>query len=116
MKQSVLVGVVFGAAVATVGGVFAGYKMLQDEPDAYTGSQYAEAPAPLAEECQPSADEPRDEHRIAGTVVGAVVGGAVGKDIGDRDITTAAGAAAGALAGNQIQKEIQENRASRNGC
>ncbi len=116
MNKSLLIGTVLGVAVATAGGVLAGYKMLNhDEPPMAT--QVAST-APQATEpepaCQPSA--PRDEHRIAGTVVGALVGGAVGKDVGDRDITTAAGAAAGALAGNQIQKKIQENQAAKNGC
>jgi uncharacterized protein YcfJ len=106
MNRSLIIGSVLGAAAATVGGVFAGYTLLQkDQPEVHV----AVAADP---ECVP--EEPRDKHRIAGTVAGAVVGGAVGEDLGDRDITTAAGAAAGALAGNRIQKEIQENRAG--GC
>lgn len=110
MNRSLIIGCALGAAAATVGGVFAGYSMLQEhEKDTVVAAQVADpTPEPV---CIP--EDPRDKHRIAGTVVGAVVGGAVGKDVGDRDITTAAGAAAGALAGNAIQREIQENR---NGC
>jgi uncharacterized protein YcfJ len=109
MNRSLIIGCALGAAAATVGGVFAGYTMLKDEPEPVVATQVAQTtPEP---ECVP--EEARDKHRIAGTAIGAVVGGAVGHDVGDRDITTAAGAAAGALAGNAIQKEIQENR---NGC
>jgi uncharacterized protein YcfJ len=109
MNRSLIIGCVLGAAAATVGGVFAGYSMLQEDEK---GTVVAQAETPTPEPvCIP--EEPRDKHRVAGTVVGAVVGGAVGNDVGDRDITTAAGAAAGAIAGNVIQKEIQENRS---GC
>lgn len=116
MNKSLLIGAVFGVAVATAGGVFAGYKLLQDEEPAtvISNTPSTEPAAAVATNCTPS--EPRDEKRIAGTVVGALVGGAVGRDVGDRDITTAAGAAAGALAGNQIQKKMQEKRAEREGC
>jgi uncharacterized protein YcfJ len=113
-NKSLLIGAVIGVAVATAGGVYAGYKILQSDeaaPAVETSVAQTE-PAPAAQpKCVPN--EPRDKKRIAGTVVGALVGGAVGKDVGDRDITTAAGAAAGALAGNQIQKKIQDNRS---GC
>jgi len=110
-KSSLIIGCALGAAAATIGGVFAGYTMLQeDEPEVVAVATHV---AETADEPECVPEEPRDKHRIAGTVVGAVIGGAVGEDIGDRDITTAAGAAAGALAGNRVQKEIQENR---NGC
>jgi uncharacterized protein YcfJ len=111
-NKSLLIGAVLGVAVATAGGVFAGYKLLQnDESAPATEAQVAQTAPAAQPECVPN--EPRDKKRIAGTVVGALVGGAVGKDVGNRDITTAAGAAAGALAGNQIQKKIQDNRS---GC
>lgn len=114
MNKSLLIGTVLGVAVATAGGVFAGYKLLRADEDrpAVSAQVASTQPAqPAQPECVPT--EPRDKNRIAGTVVGALVGGAVGKDVGDRDITTAVGAAAGAYAGNQIQKKVQENR---NGC
>jgi len=111
MNKSLLMGAVLGAAVATAGGVVAGYKLLRtDEARPVPAAQVATV-EPAAPECVPN--QPRDKNRIAGTVVGALVGGAVGKDVGHRDITTAAGAAAGAYAGNQVQKRVQENR---NGC
>ena len=114
MNKSILIGTVLGVAVATAGGVLAGYKMLNHDEQPVAAQVAATTPQAPEPTCVPNA--PRDEHRIAGTVVGALVGGAVGKDVGDRDITTAAGAAAGALAGNQIQKKIQENQAAKNGC
>ena len=111
MNRSVLSGVFIGAGIAIAGGLFAGYKIL-DEPE--EPAVVAQAPESADADCVP--EEVRDKHRIAGTAIGAVVGGAVGRDIGDRDITTAAGAAAGALAGREIQEEIQENRAEKRDC
>jgi uncharacterized protein YcfJ len=104
MNKSIVVGTILGVAVATTGGVIAGYRMLNsDEP-----KTVAALPAATLEDCVSA--EPRDKHRIAGTAIGAVVGGAVGRDVGDRDVTTAAGAAAGAYAGHEIQKRLQEER------
>jgi len=110
MNKQLLIGTVLGVAVATAGGVFAGYKILRADEAGPPAAQAA-AVEPVRPECVPN--QPRDKNRIAGTVVGALVGGAVGKDVGNRDITTAVGAAAGAYAGNQIQKKVQDNR---NGC
>lgn len=112
MNRSMLVGTVLGIAVATTGGVVAGYKLLQsDEPEQSVAAiEDGSISEPLAG-CDPAA-EPRDKHRIAGTAIGAVVGGAVGNDVGDSDVTTAAGAAAGAYAGHEIQKRLQENKAN----
>ena len=115
MNKSILVGTILGVCVATAGGVFAGYKYLQNEqaePEAVAALSYEPA---TVEDCVQSA-EPRDEHRIAGTAIGAVVGGAVGHDIGDSDVTTAAGAAAGAFAGHEIQKHLQEQNAAAGNC
>ena len=117
MNKSILVGTILGVCVATAGGVFAGYKYLQNEqaePEAVATLSPETLSAP-GEDCVPSA-EPRDEHRIAGTAIGAVVGGAVGRDIGDSDVTTAAGAAAGAFAGHEIQKHLKEQNAAAGGC
>lgn len=111
MNKSLLIGTVLGVAVATAGGVFAGYKLLRADEAGPAAVIHVAPTEPAQPECVPN--QPRDKNRIAGTVVGALVGGAVGKDVGDRDITTAVGAAAGAYAGNQIQKKVQENR---NGC
>lgn len=111
MNKSLLIGAVFGVAVATAGGVVAGYKLLRADEATPAPAVHVAAAEPAQPECVPN--EPRDKNRIAGTVVGALVGGAVGKDVGHRDITTAAGAAAGAYVGNQAQKKLQENRS---GC
>ncbi len=110
MNKQLLMGTVLGVAVATAGGVFAGYKMLRTDEAEPVAAHVASA-EPAQPACVPN--QPRDKNRIAGTVAGALVGGAVGKDVGNRDITTAVGAAAGAYAGNQIQKKVQDNR---NGC
>jgi uncharacterized protein YcfJ len=112
MNKSLATGVVIGVAIAAAGGVFAGYRMLQDDASEAAAATQG-SPSTVAENCVPA--EPKDDKRVAGTVIGALVGGAVGKDVGDRDITTAAGAAAGAIAGNQAQKKFQEKRAE-DGC
>jgi uncharacterized protein YcfJ len=111
MNKPMLMGVVLGVAVATAGGVFAGYKLLNDDkqPPATAAAVYTER---CTEETVTTPADSKDPHRIAGSVIGGLVGGAVGKDVGDRDITTAAGAAAGAIAGNQIQKKLQERKAT----
>jgi uncharacterized protein YcfJ len=107
MNKAMLTGLVLGAAVATAGGVLAGYKLLDgDEPERIAAVQTP----PCTEQTVTHQAEPKDKNRIAGSVIGGLVGGAVGKDVGDSDITTAAGAAAGAIAGNQVQKKFQENR------
>ena len=106
MNKPMLTGVVLGVAVATAGGVLAGYKLLNDDkPPATAAAVYTER---CTEETVTTPADRKDQHRIAGTVIGGLIGGAVGKDVGNRDITTAAGAAGGAVAGNQIQKKIQE--------
>jgi uncharacterized protein YcfJ len=105
MNKSMLIGSVFGAAVATAAAGFAGYSMLGKG-----GADSAAARQNCYEVAVESPVEPKDDKRIAGTVIGALVGGAVGKDVGDKGITTAAGAAVGAIAGNAAQKKLQENR------
>ena len=117
MNKSLLTGLVAGAAVATAGGVFAGYKMM-------SGPEFAQVMAvqPIMETvktprqvCQDVAvthtREAKDQKKIAGTVIGAVVGGVLGNQIGDGDgrkIATVGGAAAGGYAGNRIQDRMQQ--------
>ena len=117
MNKSLLTGLVAGAAVATAGGVFAGYKMMS-EPD------FAQVVAvqPIMETvktprqvCQDVAvtrtREAKDQKKIAGTVIGAVVGGVLGNQVGGGDgrkVATVAGAAAGGYAGNRIQDRMQQ--------
>ncbi len=89
MNKSLLTGLVAGAAVATAGGVFAGYKMM-------SGPEFAQVMAvqPIMETvktprqvCQDVSvthtREAKDQKKIAGTVIGAVVGGVLGNQIGD---------------------------------
>ena len=118
MNKSVLVGVVFGAGIATAFGGFAGYRIL-------SGSEYAQvlSATPVTEsvrtprqECSDqlvTRQEPvKDKHKIAGSVIGAVAGGLLGNAIGGGGKNTAAkiaGAAAGGYAGNKTQEEMQKN-------
>ena len=118
MNKSMLVGIVFGAGLATAAGGIAGYKMLN-------GPEYAQVTAvtPVTEsiktpreECTDQVvtkQEPvKDKHKIAGTVLGAVAGGLLGDAIGGGGKNTAAkiaGAAAGGYAGNKAQETMQKN-------
>lgn len=117
MNKSLLTGLVAGAAIATAGGVFAGYKMM-------SGPQYAEVlavepimktvktPRQACEDVSVThTREAKDQHKIAGTVIGAVVGGVLGNQVGHGDgrkVATVAGAAAGGYAGNRIQDRMQQ--------
>src|ERR1044072_5720739 len=91
MNKSLLTGLVAGVAVATAGGVFAGYKMM-------SGPQYAEVLAvePIMKTEKTSRQvcedvavthtrEAKDQHKVAGTVIGAVVGGVIGNQVGGGD-------------------------------
>lgn len=119
MNKQMLIGTVLGATIAVAGGVWAGYEMLDDEPETNEPQRVAAAaPAPVVKEPEcvevtvQRQREPRDPERIAGTVIGAVVGGAIGSEVGDgtgKKAATVAGAAGGAYAGNRIQDRIQEN-------
>lgn len=118
MNKSVLVGVVFGAGIATAFGGFAGYRML-------SGSGYAQvlSVAPVTESVRTPREEcgdhvvtrqepVKDTHKIAGSVIGAVAGGLLGNAIGGggkNTVAKIAGAAAGGYAGNKAQEEMQKN-------
>jgi uncharacterized protein YcfJ len=117
MNKSILVGTVFGAALATAAGGFAGYRML-------SGPEYAdvESVTPVTESIKTPREECHDQvvtrqkpvkdtHKITGTVLGAVAGGLLGDAIGGGGKNTAAkvaGAAAGGYAGNKAQGAMQE--------
>lgn len=117
MNKSLLTGLVAGAAIATAGGVFAGYKMM-------SGPEYAEVlavepimktvktPRQACEDVSVThTREAKDQHKVAGTVIGAVVGGVLGNQVGrgdGRKVATVAGAAAGGYAGNRIQNRMQQ--------
>jgi len=118
MNKSMLIGGVFGAAMATAGGGLAGYHML-------SAPEYAEVTAakPLTERVEMPREEcheelvtrqkpVRDQHRITGTVVGAIAGGLIGDALGGGGRNTGAkvaGAAVGGYAGNKAQQSIQQN-------
>jgi len=131
MNKSMLMGLIAGIAVATVGGV-AGYSFLGQDAQsddqggalvmaetiaqsAVTQAATNTVTAPVTqEECWDEEVivqvDPRDQHAVAGTAAGALIGGALAKEIGDdRDLATAAGAAAGAYLGRRAQREFQEN-------
>lgn len=118
MNKAMLIGLVTGAAVATAGGAFAGYKVWDEQQhyaevlDAKPITKRVKTPREAChDETVTRQKQPKDEHRVAGTVIGAVVGGVVGNQFGGgngRTLATAAGAAAGGYAGNQIQDRMQK--------
>ena len=117
MNKSLLTGVVLGVAVASAGGVFAGYKMLSEPQfatvvDVQPIMKTVSAPREVCRDVELThTREVKDQHKIAGTAIGAVVGGVLGSQVGSgggRKVATAAGAAAGGYAGNRIQDKIQK--------
>jgi len=117
MNKSLLTGVLLGAAVATTGGVFAGYKMMSEPKFAQVldVQPIMEKVKKPRQACRDVAvthtREAKDEHKIAGTAIGAVVGGILGNQVGagnGRKLATVAGAAAGGYAGNRIQDRMQK--------
>lgn len=119
MNKSMMVGAALGAVVATAGGAFATYSLVD------RGPQFAEVlavepiketvrtPREVCRDVTVTRQKPvQDEHRIAGTAVGAVVGGLLGNQIGGgtgKKIATVAGAVGGGYAGNQVQERMQRN-------
>jgi uncharacterized protein YcfJ len=117
MNKSLLTGVVLGVAVASAGGVFAGYKMLSEPEYAKVVNvdpimETVRTPREVCRDVEVTQTrEAKDQHKIAGTVIGAVVGGVLGNQVGSgsgRKVATAAGAAAGGYAGNRIQGNMQK--------
>jgi len=119
MNKSMMVGAALGAVVATAGGAFATYSLVD------RGPQFAEVlavepiketvrtPREVCRDVTVTRQKPvQDQHRIAGTAVGAVVGGLLGNQIGGgtgKKIATVAGAVGGGSAGNQVQERMQRN-------
>ena len=91
MKKSLLTGLVAGAAVATAGGVFAGYKMVSEPKfaqvlDVQPIVESVKTPRKVCEDVAVThTREAKDQHKIAGTVLGAVVGGVLGNQVGHGD-------------------------------
>lgn len=119
MNKSMLVGTALGVVVATAGGAFATYSLVD------RGPKFAEVlavepiketirtPREVCKDVTVTRQKPvQDEHRIAGTAVGAVVGGLLGNQVGGgngKKIATVAGAVGGGYAGNQVQGRMQAN-------
>ncbi|MET0659670.1 MAG: glycine zipper 2TM domain-containing protein [Steroidobacteraceae bacterium] len=118
MNKSLLTGVVLGVAVATAGGAFAGFKMMDRGPsyaevlDVKPIRETIKTPREVChDEAVTHTRAPKDEHKVAGTVLGAVVGGVLGNQVGGgngKKVATVAGAAAGGYAGNRIQNRMQQ--------
>ena len=115
MNKSLVVGTMFGAIVATAGGAFAGYRMVNGG-----GAEVVSSKALMKSVRTPRQDchdeqvthtrEPKDTNRLAGTGLGAVVGGLLGHEVGGgsgKVLATVTGAAAGGYAGNKIEQKIQ---------
>ncbi|MGE4405462.1 glycine zipper 2TM domain-containing protein [Pseudomonas sp.] len=119
MNKSMLVGTALGVVVATAGGAFATYTLID------RGPKFAEVlavepvketirtPREVCKDVAVTRQKPvQDQHRIAGTAVGAVVGGLLGNQVGGgtgKKIATVAGAVGGGYAGNQVQERMQAN-------
>lgn len=82
-----------------------------------TESSTTSKPRQVCRDEQVAVPEPyKDKHQIGGAVVGGLVGGLLGNQVGGgkgKTLTTVAGAAGGAFAGHEIQKNHQENNATR---
>lgn len=118
MNKSMMIGGLFGAAVATAAGGIAGYQMLSEPEYAEVISVNAvtERIETPREECHDEVvtrQKPvKDQHQVAGTVVGAIAGGLLGNALGGGGSNKGAklaGAAAGGYAGNKTQERMQNN-------
>ena len=117
MNKSLVVGALFGAAVATAAGGFAGYKMLStpEYADVVAVTAVTERVETPREECHDQVvtrKKPvKDQHQVVGTVLGAVAGGLLGDALGGGGSNKGAkiaGAAAGGYAGNKTQEKMQQ--------
>jgi len=116
MNKSMLIGGIFGAAIATAGAGIAGYQALK-KPDfadviaVQPVVEKIESPRQVCHDEQRTRQKPvKDQHQITGTVVGAVAGGLLGDAIGGGGKNTGAkvaGAVVGGYAGNKAQEHIQ---------
>lgn len=119
MNKSMLVGGVLGAAVATAGGAFATYTLVDRGPQfaevlvVEPIKETIETPREVCRDVTVTRERPvQDINRIAGTAVGAVVGGLLGNQVGGgngKKIATVVGAVGGGYAGNQVQGRMQAN-------
>lgn len=118
MNRSMVIGVVLGLGVATMGGAIAGYKAFS-EPDSADVMNVVAVTKKVKiphEECHDQTvvhqKEVKDKNRIAGKAVGAVLGGVLGHQVGGgngKKVATVAGAVAGGYAGDRVQDNMQKN-------
>ncbi|MCJ0974123.1 glycine zipper 2TM domain-containing protein [Pseudomonas sp. PS1] len=119
MNKSMLIGAIVGAIVATAGGAFATYALVDRGP-AFASvvsvdpiKETIKTPREVCKEVSVTRQRPvQDANRIAGTAVGAVVGGLLGNQVGGgsgKKIATVAGAVGGGYAGNKVQARMQAN-------
>ena len=105
MNKSMLIGAIVGAVVATAGGAFATYALVDRGP-AFASvvsvdpiKETIKTPREVCKEVSVTRQRPvQDANRIAGTAVGAVVGGLLGNQVGGgngKKIATVAGAVGG---------------------
>lgn len=134
MNKSMLIGLIFGAVIATAGGVIASFGVLNkgapDEAadkvtDKTTDPAFAEVlnveaikrtvqtPREVCEDVPVTRQKPvKDENKVTGTVAGAILGGVLGHQVGEgtgKKLATVAGAVAGGIAGNKVQENMQTN-------
>lgn len=117
MNKSLLMGAVVGAVVATAGGAFATYSLMDRGPafasvlSADPIKETIKTPREVCKDVSVTRQRPvQDSNRIAGTAVGAVVGGLLGSQVGGgsgKKIATVAGAVGGGYAGNKVQESMQ---------
>lgn len=119
MNKSMLVGTALGVVVATAGGAFATYNLVDRGPQFATVlaaepiKETIKTPREVCKEVAVTHQKPvQDQHRIVGTAAGAVLGGLLGSQVGGgtgKKIATVAGAVGGGYAGNQVQQRMQAN-------
>ena len=122
MNKSMLIGTGLGVVLATAGGAFATYSLIDHGPRfarvlaVEPIKETIRTPREVCRDVTVTRQKPvQDEHRIAGTAVGAVVGGLLGSQVGGgtgKKIATVAGAVGGGYAGNQVQERMQRNSTS----
>lgn len=119
MNKSMLVGTALGVVIATAGGAFATYSLVDRGPEFANVlavdpiKETIKTPREVCKEVAVTHQKPvQDQHRIVGTAAGAVLGGLLGSQVGGgtgKKIATVAGAVGGGYAGNQVQQRMQAN-------
>ncbi len=118
MNKSMIVGIVLGVGIASVGGAVASYQFLKEPTHAAVLKTVAVTKKIKVphEECH---DETvvhqkavQDKNRVAGKVVGGLLGGVLGHQVGGgngKKAATVLGAVAGGYAGDRVQNNMQKS-------